>query len=302
MSDPAAEPGAPSGGATNIPPASEKSIAAEANKRAPKLASYAATPDRVLLRMNKLIATPGGLSSFLSTFNYTLYLLTYLESKSQPLKIRLYQLLNNTSAVPALSTQPSNIAALGSMLSSTRTTLRLFGLFPLYAWARQLMQGPTPGQDQVLYSTAVTQCLLYLTFQFLENVGLLTDNKVLPAAYTDRWTRSSGGKTSKIYLWSYRAWMGGVVCDLVRLLREAQLERSRRAERTTTSTSVSTREEDEQTDAKWWSQMVVPLSWLPVALQFSREGGIPGFNLGIMGACGGLAGLGKTADLWASTA
>ncbi|KAK4545245.1 hypothetical protein LTR36_003425 [Oleoguttula mirabilis] len=301
MSDPAAEPGAPSSGAVDIPPASEKSVAAEAKKRAPKVTSLAATPDRVLLRLNKLLASPGGLSSFLSTFNYTLYLLTYLESKSAPLKMRLYQLLNRTAAVPALNAGPSNIAALGSMLSTTRTTLRLFGLLPLYAWLRQLMQGPKPGQDQVLYTTAVTQCLLYISFQFLENVGLLTDNKVLPASYTARWTRSSGGTTAKIYLWSYRAWMGGVVCDIVRLFREAQLERSKRARRAGT-TDVSTREEDEKSDQQWWSQMVVPMSWLPVAVQFSKEGGIPGFNLGIMGACGGLAGLGRTADLWAATA
>ena len=253
---------------------------------------------------NRLLATPGGLSSFLSTFNYTLYLLAYLESKSQPLKIRLNQLLNNTSAGPALalSTQPSNFLALASILSTTRTTLRLFGLFPLYAWLRQLMQGPKPGQDKVLYRTAVTQCLVYLAYQFLENVGVLTDSKVLPASYTSRWTRSSGGTTNKIYLWAYRAWMAGVVCDFVRLLREAQIERSSRAQRTTSSTSVSTREQDESVDAKWWSQLIVPMAWLPVAVHYSVEGGLPGFNLGLMGASGGLAGLGRTADLWASTA
>lgn len=187
------------------------------------------------------------------------------------------------------------------MVSTTRTTLRLFGLFPLYAWLRQLMQGPKPGQDQVLYTTAVTQCLLYIAFQFLENVGLLTDGKVLPTSYTSRWTRSSGGTTAKIYLWSYRAWMGGVLCDIVRLFREAQLDRNKRAQRTGT-TDVSTREKDDKTDQQWWAQMVVPLSWLPVAVHASKEGGVPGFNLGLMGVCGALAGLGRTADLWAATA
>ncbi|KAK5684966.1 hypothetical protein LTS10_003041 [Elasticomyces elasticus] len=304
MSDPTTEPGAPSGGVSSeIPPAQEKSVAAETNKRAPpSLLRLAATPDRVILRVNKLLATPGGLSSFLSTFNYTLYLLAYLESKSGSLRAKLWQLLNRTSAVPAVTTQAvqaSHIAALGTMLSSTRTTLRLFGLFPMYAWLRQLMQGPKPGQDQVLYTTAVTQCLLYMTFQFLENVALLTDYKVLPGSATARWTASSGGATKKIYLWSYRAWMAGVVCDVVRLLREAQIERNTRSKRGGSEVSVR---DDEEVDKKWWSQMVVPLSWLPVAIQFSREGGIPGFNLGIMGACGAMAGLGKTADLWASTA
>ena len=53
MSDPAAEPGVPASGKTDIPPASEKSIANEAKKRAPTLTSIARTPDRIILRMNK---------------------------------------------------------------------------------------------------------------------------------------------------------------------------------------------------------------------------------------------------------
>jgi hypothetical protein len=54
MSDPAAEPGAPTGGATNIPAASEKSIAAEVKERVPnRLLSVASTPDQIILRLNK---------------------------------------------------------------------------------------------------------------------------------------------------------------------------------------------------------------------------------------------------------
>ena len=54
MSDPAAEPGAPTGGATNIPPESEKSIAAEVKKKVPGRAiELARTPDKLILRLNK---------------------------------------------------------------------------------------------------------------------------------------------------------------------------------------------------------------------------------------------------------
>lgn len=54
MSDPAAEPGAPTGGATNVPPASEKSIAAEVKKQVPGRAiALARTPDSIILRLNK---------------------------------------------------------------------------------------------------------------------------------------------------------------------------------------------------------------------------------------------------------
>ncbi|RMY64615.1 hypothetical protein D0863_09695 [Hortaea werneckii] len=160
MSDPTAEPGAPADVSSNIPPAGEKSLTAEAQRRVPnKLVAMAATPDRILLRLNKLLAAPGGLSTFLSTFNYTLYILTYASAKSAPLQAKLYQLFTRSPTTTAVDAT-TQLAALGGLLSSTRTTLRLFGLFPLYAWLRQLMQGPKPGDDSVLYSTQLTQCLL----------------------------------------------------------------------------------------------------------------------------------------------
>lgn len=54
MSDPAGEPGVPAENhPTSIPPASEKSVAAEVQKRAPKLVDLARTPDKVILRLNK---------------------------------------------------------------------------------------------------------------------------------------------------------------------------------------------------------------------------------------------------------
>ncbi|KAK3717019.1 hypothetical protein LTR37_006074 [Vermiconidia calcicola] len=309
MSDgPTTKPGAPDD-ATNLPQASEKSISNEVRARVPgRVVSIARTPDRIILRLNKLLANPGGLSAFLSTFNYTLYLLAFLEAKSGPLYARLYAILSRISGKPASGVlfasiaAQSRIASLAQLFSSTRVTLRLFGLFPMYAWFRQLMQGPKPGQDQILYTTSLTQCSLYMTFQFLENVALLTDHAILPESYTTRWTSgvTSGKKTSKIYLWAYRAWFGGVLCDLVRLAREAQIESNKRSSRG--DTDASARQADEEVDKKWWSDAVVPLAWTPVAMQFSTEGGLPWFNLGIMGACGGIAGLGKTASLWAQTA
>ncbi|EME85835.1 uncharacterized protein MYCFIDRAFT_88426 [Pseudocercospora fijiensis CIRAD86] len=310
MSEPASQPGAPTDGAQNIPAASEKSIATEMEKKVPaKVTSALATPDRILLRLNKLLAAPGGLSAFLSTFNYTLYLLAHLDAKAAPLKTKLYMFLNRNAALPKATppvpTEPSPIAALGGLLSATRTTLRLFGLLPMYAWARQLAQGPKPGQDQVLYATAVTQCALYIAFQGLENIALLTDSKILPASLTTRWTEKHGGKATALYTAAYRAWFFGFCCDFVRLFREAQLERNKRAERSSSEKSdVSIKKEDEKNDQRWWAEMVVPLMWFPVGFQFAalNDTGFPGFNLGLMGACGAIAGLGKTKALWDATA
>ncbi|KAK5164561.1 uncharacterized protein LTR77_009767 [Saxophila tyrrhenica] len=311
MSDPAAEPGVPNDGATNVPAAGEKSIAAEVKQRVPgRVVSLASTPDRIILRINKLLANPGGLSAFLSTLNYTLYLLAFASAKTAPLQARLSALLSKATGRPATAILAGGVApearilALAGLFSSARVTMRLFGLFPMYAWMRQLLQGPKPGQDQILYATSFTQCSLYMMFQFLENVALLTDHAVLPTSYTEKYLVKSpapGAKpTSKIYLWAYRAWFAGVLCDVVKLAREAQLESSKRSERG--EKGVTTRSADEAVDKKWWSDAVVPAAWTPVAAQFSVEGGFGWFNLGIMGACGMLAGLSRTASLWAETA
>lgn len=250
------------------------------------------------------------MSSFLSTFNYTLYLLAHLDAKAAPLKAKLYLFLNRHASTasklpPPVSTDPSPIAALGSLLSATRTTLRLFGLLPMYAWARQLAQGPKPGQDSVLYATAVTQCVLYIAFQLFENVALLTDSKILPGSLTARWTEKHGGKAAAIYLASYRAWFLGFCCDFIRLFREAQLERNKRDARSSVEKSYgSVAKEDAKKDAQWWSEFIVPLAWFPVGWHFAawNETGFPGFNLGLMGAAGAIAGLGKTKALWDATA
>lgn len=248
---------------------------------------------------HRLLAAPGGLSSFLSTFNYTLYILTYLEDKTLPLQARLYALLGKTLP-PAAAAGPSHIAALGALIASCRTTLRLFGLFPMYGWLRQLLAGPKPGQDMVLYATALTQCTLYIMYQALENIGVLTDNKVLSPSVTGRWNKS--GSTAAIYGLAYRAWLGGVLCDFVRLGRQAQLTRAEREKRTSTALTTTQKQEDEREDAKWWAEAVVPMAWVPMAWQYGGGGGIPGWNIGMMGALGGLAGLGKITALWEATA
>ncbi|EME47533.1 hypothetical protein DOTSEDRAFT_69473 [Dothistroma septosporum NZE10] len=302
MSEPASQPGAPTDGAQNQPThASEKSVAREAEKRMPKKAvSLLATPDRIILRLNKLLAAPGGLSAFLSTFNYTLYLLAHLDSNAAPLKARLAMFLNRQTALPTVTpvvpAEPSPIQNLGSLLSATRTTLRLFGLLPLYAWARQLLQGPKQGQDQVLYATSVAQCTLYIIFQFCENVALLTDSKILPGSLTTKYTAKHGGKATAIYTTAYRAWFLGFCCDFVRLAREAQLDSGKRSTRSA--------KDNEENDSKWYAELLVPMCWFPVGFQFAQfnESGFPGFNLGFMGAAGALAGLSKTRALWDATA
>ncbi|KAF2629408.1 amidase signature enzyme [Macroventuria anomochaeta] len=261
--------------------------------------------DKTVLRINKLLAAPGGLASFLSTFNYTLYILAYAQTKSPSLTSLLQKflsLIRTSSAVTKPSTATlvnagavPPIAALAVLISKARTTLRLFGTFPLYAWLRTLLTGPKPGADVVLHRIAILQASSYFTYQALENISLLADSGVVGPAFISAINRGDS-KTARIYLWAYRAWLGGVSCDFLRLAREWQLESRRRTTRARMQSegrAVAEYQDDEDAkfDQRWWTDAMIASAWFPMALHFSSStGGLPGWNLGWMGLCGLVAG------------
>jgi hypothetical protein len=114
-------------------------------------------------------------------------------------------------------------------------------------------------------------------------------------------------KTARLYLWAYRAWLAGVSCDFLRLGREWQVEGHRRAVRAKMQSEGKAVAEyqddaDSQFDKRWWTDLMIAGAWFPMALHCALEGGLPGFNLGIMGLSGGIAGLGKFSALWQATA
>ncbi|KAH9868083.1 hypothetical protein IAQ61_007390 [Plenodomus lingam] len=274
--------------------------------------------DETILRINKLLASPGGLSAFLSTFNYSLYILAYLQAKSPALSSfarRLLALVRRTTDNTKLSAASLGnhggdvppVAALAVLISKARTTLRLFGLFPLYTWLRTLAAGPKPGADGVLHKLALLQASSYFTYQVLENISLLADSGVVSPSTVAAINRGDS-KTARLYLWAYRAWLGGVSCDFLRLAREWQLESHRRSVRAQMvgegkAIAEYQDEEDAKFDSRWWTDLMIASAWLPMALHFSSAtGGIPGWNLGWMGLCGLVAGSTRVKALWASTA
>ena len=113
--------------------------------------------------------------------------------------------------------------------------------------------------------------------------------------------------TARVYLWAYRAWLGGVSCDFLRLAREAQLESKRRQTRKQLAeegktVAVYQYEEDHKFDVKWWTDLMIASAWFPMALHFSSgTGGLPGWNMGWMGLCGLIAGSTRAKTLWGST-
>lgn len=272
--------------------------------------------DRFLLRLNKLIATPGGLSAFLSTSNYVLYILAYLQPSTPSLSTiyhRLLALVRSSPAPPTvLKTDPTivpPVAALAQLLSKCRTTLRLLGTLPLYAWLRSLSTGPKPGTDVVLHRIALAQASSYFTYQILENICVLADHGVVPASFIGLLNRSSRGKTAsegtaRLYSLAYRFWLAGVSCDFLRLAREAQNINAKRAARSADEKAdVSVKEEDERADKRWWMDAMIASAWFPMALHFSgATGGVPGWNMGWMGICGLVAGGERMRGLWGATA
>lgn len=263
------------------------------------LKSLLSTTDSTLTRLNTLLKTPGGLASFLSTTNYFLYILAHLHTTAPTraqLLIRLNTLLGRPSPkIPAGAISPSAptspLIPLALTLGDLRTTLRLTGLIPLYVLLKSLIRSSEP--DKVTYAIKLAQCASYITFQALENIHHLTNKTVINANWTNARFARLGGNASLV-TWSCRAWLAGVTCDFLRLLREAQLARQNG---TYERLNV---EQKREADKKWWSEFLVASSWYPMAVHYSVVGGI-GLNLGVVGACGFLANLGNFLRAWEGT-
>lgn len=158
----------------------------------------------------------------------------------------------------------------------------------------------------MLHRIALLQASSYFTYQALENISLLADSGVVSPSTIAVLNRGDS-KTARMYLWAYRAWLGGVSCDFLRLAREWQIESKRRATRKQMvqdgrAVAVDQDEEDKKFDQRWWTDAMIAGAWLPMALHFSSDkGGIPGWNLGWMGLCGLVAGSTRAKALWAGT-
>jgi Peroxisomal biogenesis factor 11 (PEX11) len=221
---------------------------------------------------------------------------------------RLFKLVNSKSSVsqipPSLVTpsnpssqQPAPLQRLGSLISDTRTTLRLTALLPLYAWLRQLL-GDTGEQDRYLRIISLIQCISYIVYQFTENVAFLTDHGIIPRRWLGR--RADSGK---LWLWSSRAWLAGVSCDFLRLFRKALIEREQRAAptRSKEDTTDAGTERQREVDRTWLNELFIASCWLPLCLHYSLEGGLKGMNNGVVGLLGFVAGAQSFMAQWANT-
>ncbi len=254
----------------------------------------------------RLFAPAKDLDSVLATFNYSLYLLAYLDAKSAPLKAKALAIVTHEATKSSLSEplypEASPFAKLGSIVYKARATLRLFGLFPIIVKARQLLKGPSKGADPLMHTMALVQCTLYGAFQFLENIAFLTEHGVFSKRLTARWATDVGSSAKALYRTAHRAWFLSILCDFMRVFRMGQLVISaghvgEAAEKSQGTMSAARRAV--HSIPAW----VRPLAWLTIGWQLSgwTEDGIPGFNMGIRGTAGVLANIGRTMVLWDAT-
>ncbi|KAI9837337.1 MAG: hypothetical protein M1819_000411 [Sarea resinae] len=283
---------------------------------------------------NRVLSSSYGTDTTLLIAQYTLHLLSSLPpSKSLSVRLPLLHRLTTTTKPRTLtlplSFSPPTTTALKSLtttLSTTRLALRLLGLPPL--WTSLTKTLTSPPRDIVLRYIALTQAVLNLAYQVLENLAFLNSLGVLDL---EAWGRRKRGEKAKVtggaqsremaaWLWSSRAWMLGTVLDFVRLYREKALRRAasveKEAEKQTAEESHATpsasslssspdstneieKQEIAQQDAKWTSALLSNIFYAPLTVHWSVEtGAVPE---PIVGALGALAGVLAFRGLWAGT-
>ncbi|KAI4246645.1 MAG: hypothetical protein L6R42_009845 [Xanthoria sp. 1 TBL-2021] len=258
----------------------------------PTLKTYLSQSNDHIHHLNRLLTTTPSVDLILSTTSYTLALLSTL--------------LPSDHNIPLTRAQPLHhrLSNLTSLLSETRTTLRLFGLIPIYTWAHSTYHSPNPNPTPSTLSTpstlisryiTTTQILAGIAFQILENLAYLGDKNILPISTKRR---------SKYWLWCCRAWALHVFLELAKLLllrwrfvNDAPTPAAKPidAEKSSVEGVVQTTQMQDQRDlaakkeqeATWWRDFKINLAYAPMTLHYSLANGL--LNDSTVALCGILA-------------
>ncbi|PGH31991.1 hypothetical protein GX50_05185, partial [[Emmonsia] crescens] len=189
--------------------------------------------DVMIRRLVQFTSTAYGQERLLAMIQYNSQILHYL-LHSPPLRsisARLHSILIPSATASAAGVSKSSqsptpkaipaLLALSSLMSETRTTLRLFGLLSLWSWGSATLKAPPA--DPILRTIAYTQVTINILYQILENVAHLASKGVLERRLVERW-----GSVGKWYVWSTRAWLGHVLLEFARVWREYVISRERR--------------------------------------------------------------------------
>ncbi|MCJ1266215.1 hypothetical protein MMC22_006098 [Lobaria immixta] len=251
-----------------------------------------------IAHLNRLLASTSHLDSLLSALYYTL---TFL-----------------ASFPPLPASIPISFRPLAGLISTLRTTLRLFGLLRIYTWALSVYASSSQS-DRVLRFITWTQVAANVVYQGLENGAFLAHHGVLRGWSVERrrwWSK-----------WSSRAWMCHVGLEGARLGREWMLESRRRkemlqrtpeglgknaiGEESGEKASGTIRPGKEETAAlvtgagekeskvqrhelqrsqqhRWWRQAVVNGAFFPLTVHWSTDQGLLGDRwVGLLGMVAG---------------
>lgn len=244
--------------------------------------------------MSRLLATPGGLPSALANGNHLLFLLAYLEDKRSLIKSKGHSTTRFHGFLHAANAA-ARFQRLAELISTTRTSLRLLGLFPMYAWLRRLISERSRSQSKTVYIATLSQCAASIVFQSMENLAFLMDRDFLPVALIARWSND----VRSVYRLAYRAWLAAILCGLARILAEALLWLRSQDHPTATE-----KQSAEQTTFNWREKVgdvCATIGWMPVATHCSLPGGLPCFNTGLLGISGLVADLNALQVLWDGT-
>ncbi|OJD12554.1 hypothetical protein AJ78_06881 [Emergomyces pasteurianus Ep9510] len=264
--------------------------------------------DVIIRRLDKFASTANGQERLLAMLQYNSQIIHYLlrSPPFQSISARLCAVLLPSATAAGTGGLPKKqpkttpaLLALSSLMSETRTTLRLFGLLSYWSWGSATFK--TPPTDPILRSIAYTQVTAIVFYQILENVAHLTSKGVLSRRLVER-----VGSVGKWYLWSTRAWLGYVVLEFVRVWRGYVLSRERRRQKC--GDREIGRESGEEEDVArraeergWKKSLVNNLAWLPLCLHWSFEDGfgVPDRLVGVLSMTAGAWGI---HDMWNATA
>lgn len=271
-------------------------------RRLPTIKPLLAHSDRTLAHLAKILSTPGGQDTVLSTAYYTLCFLhatinTTLNSQLESFANHFAKnaekaLLPGESVIATFQAPPlatfllrlsSASKILSSKISDYRIFVRLWGLLGIYSWAKSVYTSPP--KDPVLRAIAYAQVSANLCFQSLENVAYLATSGIIsrkPERIGKDWQLSS------------RFWATHVALDFIRLWRVRSLWTDIDGDE---KEAKAAREKEVET---WWRQLLVDACYAPMTVHYSRSPGI--LSEAQIGALGMVACMTGFRQIWRNTA
>lgn len=266
--------------------------------------------DIFILRLQKLLSTPGGIDSTLCTICYTL---TLLQSRLSALLERRIERFATTVAknasevllpgetIVATIPTPKPLARLASLSDSSKKTaalisdfrifVRMWGLLDMYAWGRATWLSPP--KDSILKTLEWVRVLSNVGFQSLENGAYLAQHGIIPM---------SDKKQTQWWLWSSQFWALDTAVNFIRLARMRQLrkEADKKQIQKQGGDEKELKIKRRNDEIQWIKSVVVNAAWQPLTVHWSLEkGALSNSWVGVFGMIAGGMGL---RDKWMATA